>query len=173
MAEIWDLYSHSGELLGRTVERGAPIPAGCRHLVVGIWVVSPEEGVLLTLRHPQKEHYPGKWENSGGAALTGESAEAAAMRELFEETGISVKTGELEYIRTDKAGKSFIATFLLRRKINLGSLVMQDGETVGAKLACLAEIDTMAGDGALAAPLVKRFYTVRPLLEKALQADAL
>ncbi len=58
--------------------------------------VDPAGRVLLQLRdhHPDAVH-PGKWGFFGGEVEDGESLQQAAMREMLEETGISVPPDRL------------------------------------------------------------------------------
>ena len=39
--EYWDIYDRSGNKTGRTVERGMPMAQDEYHLVVHVWVVTP------------------------------------------------------------------------------------------------------------------------------------
>ena len=87
MPEYWDIYDKDRRKTGRFQERGKP-PASPEdyHLVVEIWTVNRQGQILLTLRDPQKDAYPGLWEVTGGSALAGETSRRAACRELREET---------------------------------------------------------------------------------------
>ena len=92
MSEIWDLVDKDKNKIGTTYERncGTPIPKGMYHLAVEIWTIKPNGGILLTQRH-QNKNYGLMWEATGGAVLSGESSIQGAVRELYEETGITVE----------------------------------------------------------------------------------
>ena len=87
MTEYFDLYTADRRRLGRKIQRGAPIPHGEYHIVVQIMSVNSRGEILLTQRVPEKTS-GGRWECSGGCAISGETIREAAVRELFEETGI-------------------------------------------------------------------------------------
>ena len=89
-SELWDLYDKDRKPLGRTVERGAPLPEGTYHLAVQIAPLNSRGEILLTRRADSKPKYPGCWEIPGGCAKAGEDSPTAACRELLEETGIAV-----------------------------------------------------------------------------------
>jgi len=64
-------------------------------------VFTLRDGVLAVLLVRRREHpYRGMWALPGGFVLAGESADAAARRELAEETGAATFTGHLEQLRT-------------------------------------------------------------------------
>lgn len=70
-------------------------------------IVRRDNTVLLVKRGmPPRQ---GQWAIPGGKVLAGESLHVAAEREVFEETGIRVRAGEmvyqLEYIEHDESGE--------------------------------------------------------------------
>ncbi len=93
--ELWDLYDENRIPLGRTHPRGEPVPEGTYHLAVIVVILNPRGEVLLTRRAKEKAVCPGWWENTGGAALAGETSLQAILRELREETGLAPDPQEL------------------------------------------------------------------------------
>lgn len=65
MKEVWDLYDAKGNKTGYTLVRGRPIPEGCYHLVVSVWIINNRGEYILSQRHPDKP-YPLRWECTGG-----------------------------------------------------------------------------------------------------------
>lgn len=68
--------------------------------VVGVLVFSSDNRLLLG-RRSDVGVYPGMWQAPGGGIEAGETEEAAAHRELFEETGIVLQPTE-ELIAIDR-----------------------------------------------------------------------
>lgn len=64
-------------------------------LVVAAALINENDEVLLAQRPPRKR-LAGKWEFPGGKVEAGESPEAALIRELHEELGITVEPFDLE-----------------------------------------------------------------------------
>lgn len=64
-------------------------------LVVAAALVNAQGEVLLAQR-PEGKRLAGKWEFPGGKVEAGESPEAAMVRELHEELGITVKQEDCE-----------------------------------------------------------------------------
>ena len=100
MEELWDLYDIRRRPLGRTHRRGDPIKQGEYHIVVQVCVLDARGRLLMTKRHPQKV-LGGMWEVTAGSALAGENSMTGALRELREETGLSVKKEQLKPLYVD------------------------------------------------------------------------
>ena len=92
-----EVYDKDRKPLGRTVERGAPLPEGTYHLAVQIAPLNSRGEILLTRRADSKPKYPGCWEIPGGCAKAGEDSPTAACRELLEETGIAVGPEDMTF----------------------------------------------------------------------------
>ena len=111
--EIWELVDSDGNLSGVLYERGSkkPIPEGLYFRVVEVWTKIGDK-LLITQRHPSK--WMGlKWEVSGGGVVFGEEIRDAAVRELFEETGLtaqldSTKRAVIEYPIGKKGHKQVV-----------------------------------------------------------------
>ena len=91
--EYCDLYDAEGKCTGEIIERGQSIPQGRYQLVAGVLCMQRDGSILLVKRHPDKPTHPNLYEASAsGSVQAGETAEAAAIRELWEETGIHCDT---------------------------------------------------------------------------------
>lgn len=136
--ELWDIYDENCVLTGRTHERGTPQAPGEYHLAVTVTVVNSSGEVLCTLRSMDKPNMPGVWESPGGGVLSGETSLAAAVRELFEETGIAAGPEELTFLSRRKAsgfgGEGFFMdVYGLKRDVPVEELVLQPHETDAAR----------------------------------------
>ncbi len=144
--EYFDLYSIDRQPLGRRVMRGAPIPYGEYHIVVQVMTVNENGEILLTQRVPEKTS-GGKWECSGGCAVEGETSRDAAVRELFEETGIRARPEELQLewtMITDSMLRDF---YVLVRDVPLSALKLQTVEVCAAKWVSFERFCEMAHSG--------------------------
>ena len=90
MPEIWDLYDKDRNLTGRDQVRGEPIPDGCYHLVVHVWIRTPDGRFLVSQRAADRKSNPLMWETTGGSVLKGETSLEGALRETKEELGIDL-----------------------------------------------------------------------------------
>lgn len=163
--EKWDLFDKTRQPLNRIHNRKDAMLPGEYHIVVGIWTVNDNNEILLTLRHPDKEKYPNLWENSGGCVLSGETSKIGAIRELFEETGITVSENELFLLGTKKEKTAFVDTYIVRKNLNLSDLTLQEGETVDAQWVTLNKLDEMMESGTISLPVVERLSPFRKAFE--------
>ncbi|MCI7768366.1 MAG: NUDIX domain-containing protein [Oscillospiraceae bacterium] len=166
MAELWDLYNALGEPLSETHERGKPLPDGKYHLVANILPVNTKGQILITRRHPGK-NFGGMWETTGGAVISGETALEGAVRELYEETGLSAEPCELEYrgeiVRKGKYGGNTIHKFYLYRgEFTEEDVRLQEGETVDFRLCTPDEIESMTKSGEFIAHVYERNRAMYP-----------
>ena len=161
--EMWDLYDGERQSLFRTHCRSKMMKPGEFHTIVDVWTVNSNKNILVTLRAPEKECYPNKWENTGGSALSGESSKQAAIRELMEETGILASQDELVLLDTYKDYEEcgFADIYLLHCDISISNLTMQEGETVDAKWVTRVELERMIVDKSLAVPVGIKFDYVK------------
>ena len=162
--ELWDLLDADGNPLGRTIVRGEKLPEGTYHRVVDIFTVNSRGELLVTLRSPDKEVYPNMWEVTGGSAVAGEEAAAAAVRELREETGIDVPVEWLEFMVEIRRTGSISDLYLLHYDAEISELTMQEGETVAAKWVTLDDFEKMADNGEIPEPVIIRYNKVKHLI---------
>lgn len=146
--ELWDVYDENRNSTGRTHRRGDPMPQGYYHLVVHVWLQSSTGEFLLT-KHTPNKGFPNMWECTGGSALAGDDSLTAAIREVYEETGLTVYTDNGKCIMHLKRDDNFCDIWLFRQDFDLGDVVFQPEETCGAKYAAENEILKMRNDGTL------------------------
>ena len=89
--EFWDIYDENKKPTGRTMKRNDwCLKDGEYHLTVLGVVGRPDGTFLITKRVMTKAWAPGWWEVSGGAAQAGEESCEAVLREVKEETGLTL-----------------------------------------------------------------------------------
>ncbi len=163
--EYNDIYDENRRFTGRIHRRGSPWKPGEYGLVVCVWVHDGRGNLLLTRRAPEKS-FPGTWENSGGAALAGETSLEAIVRELFEETGIRAEPEEFEFLATAQDKTAFYDHYCLQREIPLTQIVLQRGETDAVRWASFAEVHDMIRAGEICSIIAQQFLHEEPELKK-------
>ena len=164
--EFWDLYDENRNPINRSFKRGEQKRAGEFHIVVEVWTINSNGDILVTLRDPEKELYPNKWENTGGSLLSGETSRQGAVRELFEETGILALENELILLGAKKEQSAFVDIYLLKHDIEIEEIILRKGETIDAKWVSLDRLDEMIEDGSLAQPTGDRLQFVKEEFER-------
>ena len=143
--EIWELVDGEGKPTGVLYERGSKkeIPEGMFFRVVEVWTMIGNK-LLVTQRHPSK--WMGlKWEVTGGGVVVGESIREAAVRELFEETGVKAEQNEIVELGVRKFGTAMVSSFILRLS-NTPGFNFDADEVVGYKLVSRNEFINMKHD---------------------------
>ena len=127
--ERWDAYDRNfRKVEGVTLIRGEPIPEGLCHLVCDI-LVRHRDGTYLLMQRDRRKHYGGMWEaTAGGSALQNETPMECAVRELYEETGISSRA--LTEVGRVQSENTMYVEFLCVTDCRKDSVRLQVGETI-------------------------------------------
>ncbi len=145
--EVWDLYDIEGHKLNKTLNRGDEIPSGCYHLVVHIIIKNSKGDYLIQKRSDNKDTMPGIWAFTGGSALSGESSEEAACRELSEETGIQMNINELNYHKRILRGNHLSDLWFGLYDVDVKTLKFQEAEVSALDFKSKNEIKKMIDSG--------------------------
>ena len=143
--EIWELVDGEGKPTGVLYERGSKkeIPEGMFFRVVEVWTMIGNK-LLVTQRHPSK--WMGlKWEVTGGGVVVGESIREAAVRELYEETGIKAGQNDISELGVRKFGTAMVSSYILRLS-SMPEFNFDANEVVGYKLVSKNEFINMKHD---------------------------
>ncbi len=159
--EYIDIYDSSKRKIKSNFKRGSLMPMGGYYLIAEVWTMTNNGHILITLRAPGKKSEPGKWENTGSAVISGESSRMAAVRELYEETGIIALEDELTYVATFKGRDLFVDTYFLKKDIDLKTIKLQKTETIAAKLVNYFELKQIIDNGSFSASIAKRLKLIQ------------
>ena len=144
--ELWDVYDVNCNLTGRFHHRGDPLQPGDYHMVVHVWLRNSKGEFLITKRSPNKG-FPNMWECTGGSALAGDDSLSAAMREVKEETGLTLLPENGRVILNGIGCDYFYDIWLFEQDFDLADVVLLEGETCDAKYAAEEEILQMQKTG--------------------------
>lgn len=149
--ELWDAYDREGNrIAGIVLRRGEPIPDGVYHLVADVILRHSDGTYLLMRRDMSKQHGGGLWEaTAGGSALAGEDAYACAMRELYEETGISVTSLTLVGTSVNEARDTLYREYAAETDCAKDAVRLQSGETMDYRWVTVDEMRAMRAEGLL------------------------
>lgn len=139
--ELWDIYDMDRNKTGKTMVRGSEYEPGDYHLVIHICIFNKEGKLLIQRRQPFKEDWSDLWDITvGGSAVTGDSSQAAAERELFEELGIKMDFRGIRPNLTINFEHGFDDFYLVEKEVCLEDLSLQYEEVQDAKWATEEEI---------------------------------
>ena len=143
MEERIDVYDQNGNRTGKIVPKEMPLEEGEYRMAVGIWIMDSQGRLFLTKRSMEKSYAPGTWENPAGHVQAGESPEHAVIRELFEETGITVTEEQLTFLGGTRAWPYLGRDYGVRLNVCLDDVRFQEGETCDAKWVAFGEFAQM------------------------------
>lgn len=154
--EYNDIYDKDRVLTGQIHRRGTRWKKGEYGLVVCVWVCDGKGRVLLTRRAPEKS-FPGTWENSGGAALAGETSRQAIARELYEETGILADQEEFRFLESGRDRNTHYDYYLLLRDTPLEQVRLLPGETDAVRWATFAEVEQLIAEKKICRVIARQY----------------
>ena len=137
--ELWDVYDENRRPTGRLHPRGESLKPGDYHLVVHVWIRDSLGRYLFTRRSPNKG-YGGLWESPGGAAQAGDDSLGACLREIREETGLTLEPELGRIVESYRGDHYFCDVWLFKQDFSLEDVVLQAGETCDCRYACREEV---------------------------------
>lgn len=144
--ELWDIYDRERNLTGRFHRRGEPLQPGDYHMVIHVWLQNSKGQFLITKRSPNKG-FPNMWECTGGSALAGDDSLSAAMREVKEETGLTLVPEQGKVILSGIGTDYFYDIWAFWQDFNLEDVELLEGETCDVKYATAEKIMKMQQEG--------------------------
>ncbi|MBQ6322098.1 MAG: NUDIX hydrolase [Lachnospiraceae bacterium] len=152
--EYWDIYDSNKQKTGRIMKRNDWIlQDGEYHLSVLGVLVRPDGKYLITKRIMTKHWAPGWWEVPGGGVRMGETSLEAAIREVKEESGLTVPDRGQEPFLTyhrENPGEGdnyFVDVYRFELDFDEKDIVLQTEETTDFRIATSEEIRELAKQG--------------------------
>ena len=143
MDEVVEILTEDGKQTGERINKTIAHKEGVCHGISAIALIDKDGKLLIQKRSANKKNEPNKWDlSSAGHIDVDETPEQAAVRELFEETGINIEIEELKLIDTyvNKVkldNNTFIShytyLFLVQKDIDIKTLQMQESEVSEVK----------------------------------------
>lgn len=151
MEELIDVLNEDGTKTGEIETRKHVHKNGLWHKVIVVAIIDKDGHLLMQKRSKKKNTNPGKWDVSvAGHVSAGQTSIEAAIREVKEEIGISLKEDDLKYMFTYKNGhkikenyySNHIFDFYLVQKeeIDLNTIKMQESEVEKVELCDLKQV---------------------------------
>ncbi len=165
--ELWDIYNRDRINTGKTIERGNPFAEEEYHMVVHVCIFNCRDEMMIQQRQSFKEGWPGMWDITvGGSAITGESSQAAAERELFEEIGYKIDLSNMRPHLTVNFTEGFYDYYLVENEVDIVALELQFEEVQKVKWASKDEILEMIDSGEFIPyhkSLIELFFDIRKM----------
>ena len=138
MDEIVEILTEDGKETYKRINKTIAHKEGICHGIGAIALIDKDAKLLIQKRSANKKNEPNKWDLSGtGHIDIDETPEQAAVRELFEETGIKVEIEEIKLIDTylnkvkldkDTFINHYTYLFLVQKDIDINNIQTQESE---------------------------------------------
>jgi len=159
--ELIDIYHKDGTPTGAVQDKEASLGPEEYRMAVGMWIVDKCGRIFLTRRSMEKKYAPGKWENPAGHVQAGENPIHAVIRELYEETGLTVTENQVTLLGCSRSWPYLGRDFGVRMDVDLSQVRFQKGETCDAKWVDFNEFAAMAREGEFAPSLTNHMKDYR------------
>ena len=144
--EIVDIYDGKKNKTGKKVERSTKPELGEYRLSIHIWITNSKGELLIQRRSANKKMFPNMWNETGGAASTGETSEMTCAREFEEELGVKPNMDKAELIGSIKRKYDYIDVWHIEQDIDLNDIQMQEDEVSEVKYVTIDELKKIIGD---------------------------
>jgi isopentenyldiphosphate isomerase len=147
--EIIDICDENNILTGIKKLKTQAHKIGLWHRSAHIWIYNSKKEILLQLRAKEKPLYPNMWDISvAGHVSAGEQPIQAALREIKEEIGLSVKESDLSFFKIikhksifrDIKNNEFYYVYFLKFDEDINHLKLQKEEVQKIKFVSLTEL---------------------------------
>ena len=93
--EMRDVFLRDGTFTGMSIEKHTPMQKGWYLSHAIIIMKTMDGGYIMQQRALKAKYSPGMWDVTGGGVLAGETSAQAAVREAYEELGVTVQPENL------------------------------------------------------------------------------
>lgn len=139
--EIWDLYTKDRIKTDKTMIRGEKIIKDFFRVVVHVCIFNSQGEMLIQQRQPFKSVWPNMWDITvGGSAISGDTSQSAAEREVYEEIGYKISLDGIRPSLTINFDEGFDDMYLIKQDIDISKLSLQYEEVKKVKWASKKEI---------------------------------
>lgn len=145
--EIWDIYDKERRKTGETMIRGSIFKENTYHMVIHVCIFNSEGKMLIQQRQPFKDGWSNMWDITvGGSAISGDTSQLAAEREVYEEIGYKLSLDGVRPSLTINFDRGFDDIYLIEEDIDITKLNLQYEEVQSVKWASVEEIVDMIND---------------------------
>jgi len=168
MDEIIDILTSTGEFTGKTCLKSEAHLKGLYHQTIHVWLYTDDKKVLLQKRASIKKVFPNLWDVSAAGHIgTGEKTAIAAIREVQEEIGLTIKETDLQKIgfRKDEIvhpngilDNEFKHIYVCKLNKSIDQLKMQSEEVDDLQLFDLSILKDSTKHGSFMVPNMNHYY---------------
>jgi len=145
--EYFDVYDANGNYLNKQVPRGTKLSDGEYFLVIHVWIQNSDGNFLIQKRAKTDDPIPHQWAIISGIPSSQEGPVKAAIRETYEEIGLTLSPKELTRFRRIVSDHNRYHTithvYHVTRDVDLHGLTLNEEEVMAVQYASLETILSM------------------------------
>lgn len=120
--EIWDLYTKDRIKTDEKMVKGEKSTKGFYRLVVHVCIFNSQGEMLIQQRQSFKSSWPNMWDLTvGGSAISGDTSQLAAEREVYEEIGYKLSLDGIRPALTINFQEGFDDIYLIQKDIEISN----------------------------------------------------
>lgn len=140
LEEYWDVYNIDGAKLGYTKRSDEKFHEGEYYIGASLWIVNPQDGLLIQKRASSKKVCPNFWSITGGKVRAGESSITACLREVEEEIGLSLCEHDISFLYRSVGTNMLFDDYIAIGDFQIDKAALNLSEVSEIKWASLGEI---------------------------------
>jgi isopentenyldiphosphate isomerase len=126
--ELLDIRDRQGNKTGKVIQRGESYLDGEYSLVVHIYLCNSKGNYLIQKRSRKKKLFPGMWDITAGAVISGEESIDGAIREVQEEIGIVVNKEDMTFVKRLYRKHSLADIWFAKVDFDIADCILQEDE---------------------------------------------
>ena len=146
-SELVEIVDELGISTGLVIDKEEAHDKNLLHKEVSLFIINSKKEILLEKRSPNKRFAPNKWGLCAGHVQAYEDIDAAMIRELKEELGVSANKKDLHYFltllkkRTENSNISY--DYYMHLDKNINDFIVQEEELSEVKWFSFNDIKNM------------------------------
>lgn len=169
MLENWDVYDKYGNKTGIIKTRSDVWEEGEFHLGASVWIVNNKGEILIQKRASTKRIAPNLWGNTVGSVISGETSKQGLVREVWEETGITVNEDELVFLDRHIWNNNINDNYIIIYDFPIEQVIIQPEEVSEVKWISIDEMKKLIYEGTCMMNDVKGLDKICEFIEANLQ----
>ena len=162
MIELVDVLDENGNKTGEVIDRNEVDTCKSYYLGIHVYIYNSKNEFLIQKRSYNKKINPGVWDLNMGHTIAGETSKESAIREVYEEIGITIKPTEIKFIGRYKWSEfhHFVDVWVVNRDTDVNETRLSDKEVVDIMYVSKSELIELLSTSKYRKPRPKEYLEI-------------